>query len=246
MPKIVASIEARMNSSRFPGKVLADIQGQPALSRLLQRLRRSQYLDGIILATTISPQDDILEVWAKGENLPIYRGSEEDVLGRVLEAHRQMHSDIIVEITGDCILIDPEIVDLGIKTYLDKDCDVVSNTWEVSYPMGIDVQVFSFQALEWVAKTIEDPAVREHVSLYFYEHPEIYRMIHLQAPESRRAPDYRLMLDYPEDLQLINQIYQRLEPVYQQNFGVDEILRLLKHAPALLEINQHCIEKSVR
>jgi spore coat polysaccharide biosynthesis protein SpsF len=246
MPRVIASIEARMGSSRLPGKVLADICGQPALTRLLRRLRRCQKLDDIILATTNSPGDEALEEWAKSEGLPCYRGSEDDVLLRVVEAHRQMKSDIVVEITGDGILLDPEILDMGITTFLENDCDVVTNVWKLSYPPSVDIQVFRLSDLEEVERTISDPAVREHVSLYFYEHPERYRIMHLFAPARWYAPHYRFQLDYPEDLQFIREVYKRLEPIYGDNFGLDEIITILIKRPSILCINQHSVEKAVR
>src|SRR5262249_28623931 len=114
MPRIIASIEARMASSRLPGKVLADVYGQPALTRLVHRLRRCTTVHDMILATSVSPADDVLEAWAQAEYVPVYRGSEADVLARVVEAQRAMAADIVVEITGDCILLDPDIIDLGV------------------------------------------------------------------------------------------------------------------------------------
>jgi spore coat polysaccharide biosynthesis protein SpsF len=235
-----------MGSSRFPGKVLADVCGQPALTRLLRRLRRSERLDGIVLATTTEPADDALEAWARSEGVDCYRGSEDDVLLRVVEAHAMMRSEVVVEITGDCVLLDPEVIDLGIVTFLENDCDVVTNVRKLSYPMGADVQVFRLGDLEEVARTVDDPAVREHVSLYFYEHTERYRVIHMFAPARWRAPDCRFMLDYPEDLRFIREVYGRLEPTYGDAFGVEEIIGLLSQEPSLSDININCVNKPVR
>jgi spore coat polysaccharide biosynthesis protein SpsF len=246
MPRIVASIEARMGSSRLPGKVLADIAGQPNLTRLLTRLRAATRLDGIVLATSTDSADDAVADWAAAQQLPCYRGSEDDVLNRVVEAHRMMESEIIVEITGDCPLTDPEIIDQGIDTFLHNDCDVVSNCYKLTYPMGADVQVFRWQDLEWVEQNIDDPPVREHVSLYFYENPDRYRIIHMRAPASCHGPDLRFQLDYPEDHDFIEAIYRRLEPVHGPVFGVSAIMDLLRREPVLTEINQHCEERSTR
>jgi spore coat polysaccharide biosynthesis protein SpsF len=246
MPRIIASIEARMGSTRLPGKVLADVAGQPALNRLLRRLKRCQQLSGIILATTTAPADDVLEQWAHSQDLPVFRGSEEDVLQRVAAAQRQMQSDIVVEITGDCILLDPELIDMGVTTFLENDCDIVSTCRKLSYPMGMDIQVYSLRRLEEVERTIFDSAVREHVSLYFYEHPELYRIIHLFVPARWYAPNYRFQLDYPEDLHFIREVYRHLEPEYGDAFGIEEIMALLRRLPSLVEINRHCLEKSPR
>lgn len=246
MPRIVASIEARMGSSRFPGKVLADVQGQPALTRLIRRLRRCERLDDIVLATTTSPADDALVRWAERTGVPCHRGSEEDVLQRVVDAHQKMRSDVVVEVTGDCILLDPEVIDLGIETFLENDVDVVTNVRKLSFPMGADVQVFRLDALADVARTVHDPAVREHVSLHFYEHPEKYRVMHLFAPRRWRAPELRLQLDYHEDHRFIEDVYRNLEPRHGDAFGIEEILALLREKPALGEINRHCEEKGAR
>jgi spore coat polysaccharide biosynthesis protein SpsF len=236
-----------MGSSRLPGKVLADVAGAPALSRLLARLRRCRLLDGVVLATSTSPTDDALEDWARAAGVAVHRGSEEDVLQRVVDAQRAAGGEIAVEITGDCVLTDPEVVDLGVETFLVNDCDVVSNCGRtLTWPMGLYVQVFPVALLEEVAAKVPDPAVREHVSLYFYEHPERYRLIEILAPPRWRVPEQRLQLDYPEDLALLTAIYRELEPVHGEAFGVEEILALLRRRPDLAALNRHCTERAAR
>lgn len=246
-PRVVASIEARMSSSRFPGKMLADLNGQPALTRLLRRLRQCFTLDDIILATSTEAADDALEDWAKKEGVRYYRGSEDDVLLRVVEAQRAARGEVVVEITGDCILTDPDVIDIGVNTFLVNDCDMVTNCDKFSFPPGLYVQVFRLADLEEVEREIDDPAVREHVSLYFYEHPERYRIIHLMASPGWLLPqDCRLYLDYPEDLQFLKEVYRRLEPKYGENFGAQKIVDLLHKEPELMEINRYCEDKPVR
>jgi len=235
-----------MSASRLPGKVLMDVAGEPALERLVRRLERAERLDAVVLATTVNPADDVLEAWAKARGLPVYRGSEDDVLDRVVQAQCMMKSDVIVEICGDAPLLDPAVVDLAVATYLAGGADVVSTTQRLTWPQGIDAQVFAFDALAEVAATQDDPAVREHVSLYFYEHPETYRIHHLTAPAAERAPDLRLQLDYAEDLALIRAVYERLSPRFGDGFGVRDILHLLAREPGLRDLNRHCEEKSPR
>jgi spore coat polysaccharide biosynthesis protein SpsF len=220
-----------------------DVAGAPALTRLLRRLRRC---DDIVLATTTNPADDVLIAWAEREGVAAYRGSEDDVLGRVVAAQTSRASDIVVEICGDAILTDPEVIDMAVATYDANDTDVVSTTARRGFPTGIAAQVFALDLLAEVARTIDDPPVREHVSLYFYEHPERYRTIHLQPPPRWRWPDLRTQLDYPEDLAFITAVYERLEPQYGDAFGMEEIARALHAEPALLAINAHCREKAVR
>jgi spore coat polysaccharide biosynthesis protein SpsF len=244
--KVVASIEARMGSSRLPGKVLADIHGRPALGRLVDRLRRCRTVDDIVLATSVSPADDALEAWGRAEGLAVHRGSEDDVLARVVGAQQAMGSDVVVEVTGDCPLLDSDVIDLGVDTFFANDCDVVTNARVPSYPQGADVQVFRLDALADVAGRIDDPAVREHVSLYFYENPGRYRIIHLLADRTQRSPELRLQLDYEQDLAFIREIYARLLPSCGATFGVREILALLDREPALRLINVDCVEKPLR
>lgn len=229
-----------MGSGRFPGKVLRDVAGKPALSRLLDRLRLSKELDDIVLATTTSKGDDALQTWAKQEGVKCYRGSEEDVLGRVIEAHKETQTDIIVELTGDCVLTDPEIVDLGIRTFKAHQADYVSNVVIPGFPVGIYVQVFRARDLESIGEKVKDPEVREHVSLYFYEHPEQYKLIHILPPARWEHPEYRLCLDYPEDLVMIDSLYRLLEPSFGDSFGIEEIVTCLKDNPDLVEVNRHC------
>jgi spore coat polysaccharide biosynthesis protein SpsF len=243
---VIASIEARMGSSRLPGKVLADLAGEPALTRLLRRVRRAQRLDGIVLATTTEPADDVLEEWANAEGVTVYRGSEGDVLGRVVEAQRSQDSDIVVELTADNVLCDPELVDLAVDTFHANDCDVVTNSVRHSYPNGMEVQVFMLAALADVERRIDDPAVREHVSLHFYENPDRYRIVHLLAPQRWMRPAYRLVLDYPEDHLLLDEVCRRLVPLHGEAFGLDEIVRLLDDAPELAAVNAACEDRPAR
>jgi spore coat polysaccharide biosynthesis protein SpsF len=246
MTRIIASIEARMSSSRLPGKALMDINGQPSLTRQVRRLQQSKKLDGIVVATSTNPADDAIKAWAMGEDIACYRGSEDDVLLRVVEAQRSMNSNIVVEICGDTPLIDSAVIDQAITLFEDTDSDIVSNTYNLSYPQGIDAQVFRMSDLEEVERTVKDPAVREHVSLYFYEHPERYRLVDLIAPPEHTLPDQRLQLDYEEDLTLIREVYRQLEPKKGISFGVGDITALLAKNPELAELNSHCEETSAR
>ena len=146
--KIVATIEARMNSSRLPGKVLMDIGGLRSLECQIRRMRRSRYIDEIIIATTVNSCDDEIVDFSKNEGVAVYRGSENDVMSRILEAATSINGDLQIQITGDCPLIDPKIVDDVIRAYKSSDADYVSNVNPPTYPDGLDVEVFSFSALE--------------------------------------------------------------------------------------------------
>lgn len=244
--RIIASIEARMGSSRLPGKVLMDIHGKPALARLVDRLRACRSLTDIVVATSTDPRDDAIADWAQAYDVAVFRGSEEDVLDRVAKAQAFMNSDIVVEITGDCPLLDPEIIDLGVESFLANSCDILTNARIESYPAGTDVQVYRLAALQDVAARIDDPAVREHVTLYFYENPDLYRCINILAPASLRWPGLRCQLDYAEDLQFIRTVYAELMPQHGPLFGLPVLIDLLKRKPELAEINIHCLEKAPR
>lgn len=245
MPKFIASIEARMGSARLPGKVLKDVAGAPALSRLLRRLRRAGRLDGIVLATTTNPADDVLAEWAETEDVSCYRGSEDDVLARVVEAQQMMHSDIVVEVCGDTPLLDPAVIDMAIEAFAANTCDVVTTARERTFPDGIDAEVFRLSDLEEVARTVARPAVREHVSIHFYDHPERYQIFDLVAPPAWRRPGLRLILDEQGDLELIREIYSRLEPEFGDSFGTAEILGLLDRDPAFKDIIRKSQEKAL-
>jgi spore coat polysaccharide biosynthesis protein SpsF len=235
-----------MGSLRLPGKVLKDIHGKPSVIQLLERLKRCHHLDDIVLATSTESSDNPLAELIAAEGFTVFRGSEDDVLNRVVSAHRQMKTDIIVEVTGDCPLIDPDVIDMGITTYLNNDCDVVSNTAKMSFAQGLDIQVFAFEKLAWVNENILDEAVREHVSLYFYENEDFYKIIHLQAPPCWHAPEVRCQVDYPEDLEFVRVVYDRLAPMYPDGFGIEQIMVLLNSEPNLTKINGHLLEKKIR
>lgn len=244
--KIVASIEARMGSSRLPGKVMMKIAGVPSLVHTIRRVKRASQVSEVVLATTMLEEDDILADVAKHEGISCFRGSDTDVLGRVCGAHEMMNSDIIVEVTGDCPLIDPEILDLGISKYQSSNFDVVSNTWLPGFPQGMDVQVFKRSLLEEVRASIFDPDVREHVSLYFYKNQEKYKIFHLIPKEKWKAPDIRAQIDYKEDYIFLCQVVEALVAKYGEKYGINEFLSLLDENPNLKSINSGCVEKSLK
>lgn len=243
--KVVATIEARMTSSRLPGKILLPILGKPTLELLIERLLRVKRIDEIVVATTTNNSDDVVEELAHNLGVGCYRGSEDDVLDRVLKAARLYQADIIVEITADCPLIDPETIDILLDIYLRNSYDYVSNTLKQTYPNGLDSQVFSLKTLEEVASLTQDPVDHEHVSLYIYEHPEHYSLYNLESKLDERYWDLRLTVDTKEDFDLIKNIFEELYP-HNPSFNLDDILNYLDHNPQLLNINKHIEQKQVR
>jgi len=239
-----AIIEARMASTRLPGKVLRPIMGRPMLELLIERLQRAETLDCILVATTEKGADDPICALAERLGIGYYRGSEEDVLDRVLRTARAFSVADIIEITGDCPLIDPAVVDRVVREYRGYSCEYASNVIRRTYPRGMDTQVFSTAVLERVARLTDDPAYREHVSLYIYEHPEIFRLCSIESGLPEWVTRLRLTVDTGEDFTLVSAIFEALSP---QNpaFGLSDIVRLLEERPDLQEINRHVGHKEV-
>jgi len=235
--KIGITIEARMSSSRLPGKTLKLLHGIPMLARMIERLKRVKLADVIVVATTNQPEDASIVDLAKKIGAGYYRGSSEDVLDRVLKAAQKYEIDIIVETCGDCPIIDPGIIDMEIQAFLDNDVDYVGCHLIKTFPLGLDAKLFTTKTLEDVSKMTNDPADRENVSLYIYEHPEKYKLMNIEAKGKQRRPDLRLVVDYQEDFDLIESIYKELYDK-KPNYDYDDILNLFDHRPDLAEINK--------
>ncbi len=243
--KYIVTIEARMRSSRLPGKVLKPIMGKPMLGLMIERLKQARSVDDIIIATTVNPADEPIVNLAKEMGIGYFRGSEEDVLARVLGAARAYQADVIVETTGDCPLIDPGILDKVVSDYRIGGADFVSNNLEYTTPRGTDVRVFSTDALAEVDRVSQDPADREHVSLHFWEHPEKYRLRNVRTEFPPEVADLRLTVDTPEDFELIRQVFENLHPE-NPAFTLADILELFQRKPELPQINQTIQQKAVR
>ena len=240
--RIVATIEARMTSSRFPGKVLMEACGKPMLQHMIERLQRVPSLDGIVVATTGNDADVPIVNLAQRMGVGFFQGSEYDVLLRVLHSARAYDIDVIVEMTGDCPLIDPALVEDCIRGYQVAGVDYVSNVLERTYPRGMDTQVFATEVLADVADRTDDPEDHEHVSIFIYSHPEIYSLKNMPGPPELTNPGLGLTLDTPEDLELIRRIFEVLYPD-NPNFTLADILAVLKDSPALTELNAHVRRK---
>lgn len=252
--KIAAVIEARMSSSRLPGKVLKEINGKPVLQILTERLSKSKFVDEVIIATTINEADDEIEILCKRLDIKIFRGSEEDVLGRVTGAAESVNADVIVEITGDCPLIDAEVVDNVVSEYLNNfpKYDYVTNIGYVNnavreIPVGMDVRVFSYKELKKISELTDDPEDREHVSLYFFRTgKDIYKLHNVKIPDKwKRNYDVRLTLDTTEDFELISLIYNELIKT-KPDFNLEDILNFADKNRKVLEINSYVIQKKVK
>jgi len=283
MPTL-AIIQARMSSSRLPGKVLVDIAGKPTLQHMLDRLERSKMLDGVVVATTTDPSDDTLVHTCQVQGTPCYRGSLHDVLDRVYQAALQYRASVIVRLTADCPLIDPQVLDLTVSTFLGIDnlqddlpasleshhllpgaFDFCANRlpppWKRTLPIGLDVEVCSFTALQRAWLEAHESHQREHVLPYLYEGvtfeesnttpdegwyvlqgntPRGFKVAHLN-----HAPDFgtlRWTVDTPADLEFVRQVYARFDG--SEEFSWRDVLTLLQNEPELSLINADVKHKS--
>ena len=240
--KIIATIEARMTSSRLPGKVLLEAASKPMLQHLVDRLREVPSIDGIVLATTINKADDELEEFSKRIGIGCYRGSENDVMARVIGAAESADADVIVEITGDCPIIDPQIVEQTIRVFNANQADYVSNAHIRSFPDGMDAQVFRLETLKRSAAMTDDVLDHEHVTLHIRNHPEVFSQLHLVAPPETHWPELGLTLDEPKDYELLKKIIEHFEPT-NPLFSCRDIVQLLKQRPDWVAINQAVVRK---
>jgi spore coat polysaccharide biosynthesis protein SpsF len=243
--RTVAVVAARMGSERLPGKSMAMLAGKPAFAHLAERLKRSRLLDDIVLATTHLPEDEPLRACAASLEVPFFAGSPSDVLGRTLKAARSVAAEVIVQVTGDCPLIDPQIVDRVIQTYRAERPDYAANVIPSTYPNGMDVEVFATSLLSEVDGITTDAVDREHVSLYIYEHPDRYRLINVAAPAHLSRPQLRLCIDTEQDYEVVRAIYQALYPI-RPDFHLDDILGFLDAHPAIAALNASVEQKPAR
>ena len=241
----VAIIEARMKSTRLPGKVLMPILGKPMLELLIERIKQAAYVDQIVVATTEYASDDPIEELTKRLNVGCFRGSEDDVLDRVLRASQHYAADIIVEVTGDCPLIEAEKIDQMLRSFQYMDYDFMANRLDGSYPPGLGHRIFWRKTLEKVNRLTQDPIDKEHVTLYVWEHPEHFSVYHFQNNLDPKYWNIRLTVDNQEDFDFIRAIFEELYPG-NPKFDLYDIIDLLERRPELMEINRHIQDKPIR
>jgi spore coat polysaccharide biosynthesis protein SpsF (cytidylyltransferase family) len=239
--KTVAIIQARMGSTRLPGKVIMDLGGDTVLARVVRRLCRAKFVDEIVIATTSSDADDAIVRECERLGVPWFRGSEDDVLDRYYQAAQTYAADAVARITSDCPLIDPELVDGTIRVFQEQHGDYASNVFPRTYPLGLDTEVFTIAALERDWREARAPYQREHVTPFLYEHPELFRLVSLYGQIN--YSQYRWTLDTAEDLQLLRTIYARFSN--EDNFGWREAVALMEREPELAELNSHVLQKSL-
>lgn len=242
----VAIIQARMGSTRLPGKVLELVEGRTVLGHTIGRARAIRGLDEVVVATTRLERDDAVVTESERHGARSWRGSEDDVLSRYLGAARESGADVIMRITSDCPLLDPELSSGVLSALLSAlaagdPVDYASNSLVRRNPRGVDTEAFTRAALERAAEQATAAREREHVTLYMYEHPDAFRL--LSIPGEHDHAHHRWTVDTPEDLQLVREVYARLAPDHGLLFGMQPVLDLLVREPWIARINQHVEQK---
>lgn len=232
---VVAIVQARMTSTRLPGKVLADVGGMPLLQRVIERLQASKLLDEIVIATTTNRQDDPVDALGRQQGVAVFRGDELDVLGRVLQASERAKADVIVRITADCPVIDPGIVDDCIRLRTERGVDYASNVNVRTFPDGLDTEVIRIEALRKAAQEASDPILREHVTPYIRgARPDLPSGDFSRADLTFCADlsHIRWTVDRQDDLDRVREIYA----AFSKSFGWLDILSLATKHPHLLGV----------
>lgn len=243
--KVVCIIQARMGSTRLPGKVLKKICEKTVLEHGIDRLRRAKNIDQIVIATTKCEEDDAIVNEAKRLNIAYYRGSEENVLSRYYYAAKENNADIIVRITSDCPLMDYEVTEKIVQYYIDnsREYDYVSNTINRTYPRGLDTEVFAFKALKKAFYEAKSESEKEHVTPYIWNNPNLFKL--MQYTNAIDYSDLRWTLDTKEDFELIEKIYMNLYTSKNVYFNMNDILELYIKDESLNKINSHIEQKKV-
>ena len=232
---IVCLIQARMSSTRLPGKVLMNLRDKPVIAHIISSMRGSTLINKIVVVTTTNPQDDILVEYLKKNNYEFFRGSENDVLDRYITASEKYKADVVVRITADCPLVDSDIVDSIIKMAIEKKADYVSNGIKRTFPDGYDVEVISYPILKKIQSLTQDPSDKEHVTRYILNNQKKFTCLNFEAPANACHPEWRLTLDTIEDFALIEKIFDSFPVNYQIKYN--DVLNFLTNKPELISIN---------
>ncbi|GAA5159286.1 glycosyltransferase family protein [Viridibacterium curvum] len=232
--RVLAILQARVSSTRLPRKVLLPLLGEPMLARQIERIRRAQRIDKLIVATSSDPSDDPLEALCSQIGVECYRGSLNDVLDRFAQAAMLDRPDHVVRLTGDCPLTDPQLIDRVIVRHLSSGADYTSNVAPPSFPDGLDVEVMRLTALEAAHQEAALQSEREHVTQYLVKHPDFF--MHASVCSEVDLSHLRWTVDEPDDLQLVERVYAALYPA-NPAFGMQDVLRLLDEQPELITFN---------
>lgn len=235
---IVGIIQARMGSTRLPGKVLMEVLGKPLLQHQIERVQRAATLDKVIVATSTLPQDDVIAALCEKINIPCFRGDEQDVLSRYYLCAKQYQADVVVRLTADCPLSDPEIIDAVVQKALVSKLDYCANTipFETTvFPDGTDVEVFTMSALGRAFNEASNLPDREHVTHYLWK--EGHGFTTGQYKIDQDYSGYRITVDYPEDFEVVKFIFEELQELNLKG-NLQGIIRVLQNNPGIVALNK--------
>jgi len=236
--KVVAVVAVRMNSERLPGKVMKELQGRPMVEYLYERVSRCTVIDEIVIATSTAPENDVIEELCLSKKLLCFRGSEEDVIKRLLDALNWRRASVGVVVFGDNPLIDPTIIDQMVSKFRSyPDYDFVGNDLMTTYPPGMEVEVFSVQALAKAEQLVSDKEIRQHGTLCIRNHPEIFRIKNIQAEQNVARSDYYLGVDSDVDFSVVQCVASFFEE--RRDYPLSEILQFLDANPDVAKLNKH-------
>lgn len=238
--KTIIIIQARMGSSRLPGKILMPVGNTDNLTYVIERCKRIQGVDEIVVATSTLPQDDVVETWCGEHDVACYRGSEEDVLDRYIQAAKPYDPDYVIRVTADCPFVDYEMASDMVALMQQKQVDIIDVAGEL--PRGLAVEVVSYKALQYIDRQGREERHREHVTFYAYEFKGEFARCSYEAPRNRQHPELRITLDTAEDYALIVQVAKHFDDVRVSS--VDVIKYLLDH-PEIACLNAHIEQKPV-
>jgi len=233
---ILGVLQARMGSSRLPGKVLKKILNRPMLALQIERIKQAHLINKLIIATSNNPEDDAIESLCADLGVECFRGSLNHVLERFYQAAVPHQPGHVVRLTGDCPLIDPEIIDQVIQFHLDHSYDYSSNTLEPSFPDGLDLEVMKFSALKAAFENAELPSELEHVTPYIHRRPDVFSLGNFKAQKD--VSFHRWTVDEPEDFELVAWIFENLNLKYGMKFRAQDVLGLLGQHPEKFNLNQ--------
>ncbi len=236
MGKVVAVVCVRMGSERLPGKMMREALGSPLLGHLLGRVRQAKHLDGVVVAIPTATENDVIAQYCKTTGMPCFRGSEEDVMGRMLGALESVQAETGVEIYGDSPLIDPALIDECITAYREGNFEWVGNDVTPVYPSGMYSEAFSVASFRDAAERNTDPAIREHGTLYLRQHPKLYRQKHLSYEGPLKRTDIHLDVDTEEDFGVFEEILRHFAP--RTDFSLGEIIAFLDAHPEVTALNK--------
>jgi spore coat polysaccharide biosynthesis protein SpsF len=240
--RVVAIIQARMGSTRLPGKVLKDLAGDTVLARVVNRTRRATLLDEVVVATSVRPADDAIVQECERLSVAFFRGDEADVLDRYYRAAHKFAADAVVRITSDCPLSDPVLIDQHVRHLLDRwnYVDLVTNMAQQSFPLGLAVEALPVDVLARMQRISQAAELKEHVTTLAYVEPGLFRIDSLQY--SKDLSHLRWTVDTKEDLELIRLIFQHFG---RDDFSWTDVLPLMEQHPDWLEINRHILQKTI-